>query len=259
MGIFDIFNPDTASIAAAGKDQQEAIETGARRAQDVITKSEEQARGDIGGALQPFQETLVPQSLDAFNLFSDLVTGGDAARDALGVFREGLGYQDQLAQGEQALSRLANSQGQLLGPLGFSGGLTGDVLDFSQQLANKTFMDFSGLLGGFAGQAPGIASQQGGLFGQLANIAQTSGQNRANIVNQAFQQMGASEAQTAANIFSADQAASANAMNLFTDLLGLAVGAAGAGIIPGITPSFNIAGGSSFAPIPSFTTTVTPG
>lgn len=123
---------------------------------------------------QPFQQSGVAANA---LLSGALGIGGDplAAQRAFQQFQNSTGFQSQLAAGQQAITGSNAARGLL-----DSGATAQALTSFGQDLAQRGFGNFLGMLGGVAGQglnaAQGVAGAIGGAGQQAAASRAAGGQ-----------------------------------------------------------------------------------
>lgn len=100
--------------------------------------------------------------------------GEQGFQDALSNFREGIGYQDQLKQGTDAIAGNAAVRGNLN-----SGATLKGITNYGQNLANQSLMQFLGLAQGAAagGQQAALGTTAAGTSGG-STAASTQPQNK---------------------------------------------------------------------------------
>lgn len=255
MGLFDVF--DSGGGRRSARQQNDSLQeaynmanqrldqyAGAER--DVLKQGRSDAYGYLDAgvsqaqpwlekSITPFQG-LYDRGTQGIDYYGQLVGlgGGDPA--GMQQTLENIpGYQFARDQGIQALDRQANAKGN---PYNAT-----DVLNFTNGLASQNYFNYLDRLNPFFGLAQGAASGLAGGYGNIANLYNQLGANKANVAtgvagsiadtyrNQGTGNMnlalgrGQANADMYANNYAADQAASQNLWGAILSGLTAGIGA----------------------------------
>jgi hypothetical protein len=193
MGLFDLFNNDTAEEAARQRN------AGLQQGYDALSSTYGQGRDALTsgyGKAGDLYSNLLSSNTAGANAYGDASGANGAAGYARAQqnFQANPGYQFQMDQGQQALNRSHAAAGNLS-----SGNADTDTLKFSQGLANQSYGGYlQGLSPYLAGQqqaTAGAANVDTGLAGNLNQSFQGQG----NAANANYTGQGASNAAATMN------------------------------------------------------------
>lgn len=227
MGFLGTLFGGEAEADAANKNRQ-LYQGYGNTGQQYLKDTYGQGRSDLGQAVGAFSPlaALGQQYNQAGTLNLDAlgVNGPEGNARATGAFQAGPGYQFAFDQGMDALNRRRAAGGMLN-----SGNADVDAIRFGQGTANQEYQNWLKNLQGSAAMGlqatGGAAAGQAAGYGNLANLAQTYGQNQTNLLGNVVS--GTANANTTE---AAGQAAGAkNLLGFGTQLASMALGIPGGG------------------------------
>lgn len=173
MGLFDVFSSGPAEEAAAAK--RAGLEKGYGDLSNLYGQGREALTTNYTDALQPYQQ-IYDKSQGGADAYGDATgaNGPEGLARAKQNFQAGPGYQFQMDQGIDALSRAGVARGQA------TGNTLRDAQEFGSNLASTEYGNYVNrlqpFLSGASGAASGIAGVKTGLGSGLNQSFQGQGQ-----------------------------------------------------------------------------------
>jgi hypothetical protein len=211
MGLFDVFSSSDGKAAAkaANKATVTGLRTGEDRAMSYLDHGVAGARPLYERAIGLFDQ-YAQQGGQATGAYGDAIglNGADGYDRATEAFRTGPGYQFAVDQANEAVKRNAAATGML-----GSGNTLIGISDRTRGMADQEYQRYLDNLFRASGQGQTAASQQAGLITGLGDFEYGDAAARAGLAHGTETSVGAANAQKAADIYQAKQAAGGNIWN----------------------------------------------
>lgn len=218
-----MFTSKAADKAAAAK--QAGLNAGYDQASGLYGQGRDAITTNYTEALQPYQD-LYKQGNAGYGAYADATgaNGQEGFGRAKANFQSSPGFDFQLNQGVDALSRAGVARGVA------TGNTLQDAQKFGTGLAQQDWGNYVSRLQPFMGATQNAAAGQAGVLTSEGNALNQSYGQQGNLGYQTQTGIGDAKATAAMD----RNRASGQAWNAIGNVAGLAVGAAGAGMIPGI-------------------------